>query len=47
MGNRDDGFLFFMVGVLIIGLIGLGYFYFNGDGQTNHHHTVCKEVYEP
>lgn len=28
--NSDNGFLYFMVGVLVIGLIGLGYFYYNG-----------------
>ena len=37
--NSDNGFLYFMVGVLVIGLIGLGYFYYNGapvrDGANN------------
>lgn len=28
--NSDNGFLYFMVGVLVIGLMGLGYFYYNG-----------------
>jgi hypothetical protein len=28
--SDNNGFLYFMVGVLVIGLIGLGYFYYNG-----------------
>jgi hypothetical protein len=32
--NSDNGFLYFMVGVLVIGLIGLGYFYYNGTPRT-------------
>ncbi len=33
--NSDNGFLYFMVGVLVIGLIGLGYFYYNGVPARN------------
>jgi hypothetical protein len=28
--NSDNGFLYFMVGALLIGVFGLGYLYYNG-----------------
>jgi hypothetical protein len=41
--NSDNGFLYFMVGVLVIGLIGLGYFYYNGTPRTGANNTTIIE----
>ena len=41
--NSDNGFLYFMVGVLVIGLMGLGYFYYNGTPRTGVNNTTVIE----
>jgi hypothetical protein len=41
--NSDNGFLYFMVGVLVIGLIGLGYFYYNGTPRMGANNTTIIE----
>lgn len=41
--SNDSGFLYFMVGVLVIGLIGLGYFYYNGTPSVSSNNTTIIE----
>lgn len=41
--SDDNGFLYFMVGVLVIGLIGLGYFYYNGTPRMGANNTTIIE----
>jgi hypothetical protein len=41
--NGDNGFLYFMVGVLVIGLMGLGYFYYNGTPSVSSNNTTVIE----
>lgn len=43
--NSDNSFLYFMVGGLVIGVMGLGYFYYNGlpPAVSSVHNTTVIE----